>query len=239
MPGVATSLLQVFGGTVPGALQEAERCKRASPVGVGLVLHRALHYLRLPNSRQSAFRSVDSRQDSPELRQPTQKRQSKSVSCCCLQRKPILRFRHQWESRLVGLPARVKESLSTRQLHQPIFADKIVDNLGRLLSEGRVEGQPIPNGPALKHRPIRRRLAPGQQRPLPRNVREGLGRRVVCCPKPKLGVGVIENLLCPRLPKNAHQVRNTLERKRGQFRLVFRSAFGAMTPSGGLWQENR
>src|SRR5437016_1855758 len=215
MPGVATSLLQVFGGTVPGALQEAERCKRASPVGIGLVLHRALHYLRLPNSRQSAFRSVDSRQDSPEMRQPTRMRRSKSVSRGCLQREAVLGFRHQWEARLVGLTAGIQKSLSAREFHQPIFADQIVDNLGRLLSECRVEGQPIPNGPALKHRPIRSRLAPGQQRALPRDVSEGLGRRVVCCPKPKLGVGVIENLLCPRLPKNAHQVRNTLEREYG------------------------
>src|SRR5437016_6976969 len=215
MPGVATSLLQVFGGTVPGALQEAERCKRASPVGVGLVLHRALHYLLLPNSRQSAFRSVDSRQDSPEMRQPTRMRQSKAVSRGCLQREAVLGFRHQWEARLVGLTAGIQKSLSAREFHQPIFADKIVDNLGRLLSECRVESQPIPNGPALKHRPIRSRLAPGQQRPLPRNVREGLGRRVVCCPKPKLGGGVIENLLCAGLPENAHQVRNTLEREYG------------------------
>src|SRR5207253_9946098 len=129
------------------------------------------------------------------MRQPTRMRRSKSVSRGCLQREAVLGFRHQWEARLVGLTAGIQKSLSAREFHQPIFADEIVDNLGRLLSECRVEGQPIPNGPALKHRPISRRLAPGQQRPLPRDVREGLGRRVVCCPKPKLGVGVIENLL--------------------------------------------
>src|SRR5437773_3978687 len=200
---------------VPGALQKAERCKRASPVGVGLVLHRALHYLRLPNSGQSAFRSVDSRQDSPEMRQPTRMRQSKAVSRGCLQREAVLGFRHQWEARLVGLTAGIQKSLSAREFHQPIFADEILDNFGRLLSERCVEGQPVPGRFAWNDRAIGSRFAPGQQRALPRDVSESLGRRVVCCPKPKLGVGVIENLLCTRLPKNAHQVRNTLEREYG------------------------
>src|SRR5579883_1221385 len=145
------------------------------------------------------------------MRKPTRIRKSKSVSCRCLQRKPILRFRHQWETRLVGLPARVKESLPTRQLHQPIFTDEILDNFGRLLSKGCVEGQPVPGRFAWNYRAIGSRFAPGQHRTLSRYVSESLGGRVVCCSEPELGVCVVENLLRPCWPEATHQVGYALE----------------------------
>src|SRR6266478_4668165 len=103
-------------------------------------------------------------------RKPTAMRQSKSVSRGCLQRESVFRFRHQWEACLVRLAASVQEGLSARQLHQPIFANEILDDFSRLLSESRVEGEPVPTKLPLKHRAIGSRLAPGQQRPLPGDV---------------------------------------------------------------------
>src|SRR6266404_7896081 len=146
-------------------------------------------------------------------RKPTATRQSKSVSRGCLQRESVFRFRHERKTRLVRLPAGVQESVAARQLHQPIFADEILDNFGRLLSERCVEGQPVPARFAWNYRAIGSRFAPGQQRPLPRYVSESLGGRMICRPEPELGVCVVENLLRPCWPEDTHQVRNTLERE--------------------------
>src|SRR5260370_39229268 len=114
------------------------------------------------------------------MRKPTRRRQCKSVSRGWLQWEPVFRLRHQWKACLVGLAASVQEGLSARQLHQPIFANEILDDFSRLLSESRVEGEPVPTRLPLKHRAIGSRLAPGQQTPLPGDVCERLGSGVVC-----------------------------------------------------------
>src|SRR5206468_12792683 len=99
VPGLATSLRQIFGGSVLAGEQESALCKRVCFVAARLLLYRAGRRWRSSNSRRLASHSVDSRQGSPEMRQPTRMRQSKAVSRGCLQREAVLGFRHQWKTR--------------------------------------------------------------------------------------------------------------------------------------------
>src|SRR5579883_2655121 len=122
-------------------------------------------------------------------------RQPKPVSCC-LQWKEVFWLRHQWESRLVSLSAGIEERLTARQFHQPVLANQVLDQLGGLLGEGRIERQPaVDLGPALQHWAVRGGLAPCEERPLASYIRKRLGGCVVGSPKPQLRVCVVQNLL--------------------------------------------
>src|SRR5438094_819576 len=99
----------------------------------------------------------------PQKRTAKRRCQSTAASSI-LQREVMYRFRYQRKACLIRVATRVEKCLAPRQLHQPVFANKIVDDLSGLLREGRIKGQTaVDLRPALQDRAIRGGLAPCQQ----------------------------------------------------------------------------
>jgi len=121
-----------------------------------------------------------------------------------LQRKPILRFRHHWKTRLVGLPARIKEACPRGSFIQPIFAT----NSRRLRSIAERMSRRRPAGSEQVCLEL-----PGDRQPT------RAGSAEVLCPamsakvlavrglfaRNRAGVCVVENLLRPCWTQDTHQ----------------------------------